>query len=116
MADTEGRKAGLMQLLRAQATQLLGEVEALTGGEMLSKDQKAMMPLDLALRDLQSYQVAEDLEAAEFAQAHKRLTEIRPQVKQVVDSMDDEQAKKYAKKAEKKVMAQTLKHREKLQA
>jgi len=30
--------------------------------------------------------------------------------------MDDEQAKKYAKKAEKKVMAQTLKHREKLQA
>lgn len=30
--------------------------------------------------------------------------------------MDEEQAKRYAKKAEKKVMAQTLKHREKLQA
>ena len=32
------RKAGLMQLLRAQATQLLGEVEALTGGDLLSKE------------------------------------------------------------------------------
>lgn len=52
MADTEGRKAGLMQMLRAQATQLLGEVEALTGGDLLSKDQKTMMPIDQALRDL----------------------------------------------------------------
>ena len=32
------QKAGLMQLLRAQATQLLGEVEALTGGDLLSKE------------------------------------------------------------------------------
>lgn len=44
-----------MQVLRAQATQLLGEVEALTGGDLLSKEQKALMPLDQALRDLQTY-------------------------------------------------------------
>ena len=69
-------KAGLMQLLRAKATQLLGEVEALTGGDLLSKEQKAIMPLDAALRDLQSYQNAEDLEQAEFEAATNRLKEI----------------------------------------
>ena len=67
-----------MQLLRAQATQLLGEVEALTGGELLTKEQKGMMPIDQALQDLQRYQTAESLEGAEFADAHKRLQEIRP--------------------------------------
>ena len=72
------QKAGLMQLLRAQATQLLGEVEALTGGDLLSKEQKAIMPLDAALRDLQSYQNAEDLEQAEFEAATNRLKEIVP--------------------------------------
>ena len=86
----ESRKAGLMQLLRAQATQLLGEVEALTGGDLLSKEQKAMMPLDATLRDLQSYQNAEDLEQAEMDEANNRLKEIVPQIKQVVASMDAE--------------------------
>ena len=71
-------KAGLMQLLRAKATQLLGEVEALTGGDLLSKEQKAMMPLDATLRDLQNYQNAEDLEQAEFDEANNRLKEIAP--------------------------------------
>ena len=52
IVEDDTRKAGLMQMMRAQATQLLGQVEALTGGEMLSKEQKAMMSLDLALRDL----------------------------------------------------------------
>ncbi len=49
MVEDQNRQAGLMQLLRAQATQLLGEVEALTGGELLTKDQKALMPIDQAL-------------------------------------------------------------------
>lgn len=115
MVEIDGRKAGLMQMMRAQATQLLGEVEALTGGEMLSKDQKAMMPLDQALRDLQTYQGAQDLDATEFSAAHARMQEMRPQVKAIIESMDVEQKKKYIKKAEKKVMAQTLIHREKLQ-
>ena len=55
MVEEQGRKAGLMQVMRAQATQLLGEVEALTGGDLLSKDQKAMIPLDQVMRDLQTY-------------------------------------------------------------
>ena len=54
-----------------------------------------MMPIDTALRDLQIYQSAEDMEQSEFATAHKRMQEIRPQVKQVVDSMDNEQKKRY---------------------
>ena len=41
-----------MQVMRAQATRLLGEVEAMTGGELLNKEQKAMMPLDEVIRDL----------------------------------------------------------------
>ena len=36
-------------------------------------------------------------------------------IAQVIAAMDDEQKKKYKKKAEKKVLAQTIKHREKLQ-
>ena len=63
---------------------------------------------------MQKYQTAESLEGSEFADAHRRLQEIRPQVKAVVESMDAEQKKKYQKKAEKKVLAQTTKHREKL--
>ena len=73
-----------------------------------------MMPLDQALRDLQTYQGAEELEAAEFSSAHQRMQEIRPQVKQVIESMDAEQKKRYVKKAEKKVQEQTYKHRDKL--
>lgn len=84
-----------MQVLRAQATQLLGQVEALTGGDLLSKDQKAMMPIDQALRDLQTYQNAEDMDQTEFSTAHQRLQEIKPQVQQVVESMDSEQKKRY---------------------
>ena len=57
----------------------------------------------------------ESLEPAEFAAEHKRLQEIKPQVKAIIESMTPEQKKKYEKKAEKKVVAQTLKHREKLQ-
>lgn len=55
------------------------------------------------------------MQGPEFAAAHKRMQEIKPQVKAVYESMDAEQKKKYEKKAEKKVLAQTLKHREKLQ-
>ena len=36
-------------MMRASATNLLGQVEALTGGELLSKEQKSMMELDQAL-------------------------------------------------------------------
>ena len=43
------------------------------------------------------------MDGPEFAAAHKRIQEIRPQVKQVVESMDNEQKKRYLKKAEKKV-------------
>ncbi len=42
----DSKKAGLMQVLRAQATQLIGQVEAFTGSDLLSKEQKAMMPSD----------------------------------------------------------------------
>lgn len=81
MVEASNKKAGLMQVMRAQATQLLGEVEALAGGDLLTADQKSMMSIDDALRDLREYQTAEQLEASEFAAAHKRLQEIKPQVK-----------------------------------
>jgi hypothetical protein len=51
----DSKKAGLLQVLRAQATRLLGEMEAMTGSDLLSKDQKALMPIDQALKDLQAY-------------------------------------------------------------
>ena len=67
--------AGLMQLLRAQATQLLGEVEGFTGGDLLSKDQKAIMPLDEVLQDLQGYQNAEEEMAKnDYEAAQKRIS------------------------------------------
>ena len=73
-----------------------------------------MMPLDQALKDLQLFQNAQKMEPEEFANAHKRMQEIGPNIKAIVETMDVEQKKKYDKKAEKKVMLQTLKHREKL--
>ena len=38
MVEASNKKAGLMQVMRAQATQLLGEVEALAGGDLLTND------------------------------------------------------------------------------
>ena len=73
-----------------------------------------MMPIDQALRDLQEYQNAEEFDQ-QFEGANARLKEIKPQVKQVVDTMSAEQKKKYEKKREKKVKAQIVRHREKLQ-
>ena len=73
-----------------------------------------MMPIDQALRDLQEYQNAEEFDQ-QFEGANARLKEIKPQVKQVVDTMSTEQKKKYEKKREKKVKAQIVRHREKLQ-
>eukprot|EP00353_Schmidingerella_taraikaensis_P018840 CAMPEP_0185605100 /NCGR_PEP_ID=MMETSP0436-20130131/3780_1 /TAXON_ID=626734 ORGANISM="Favella taraikaensis, Strain Fe Narragansett Bay" /NCGR_SAMPLE_ID=MMETSP0436 /ASSEMBLY_ACC=CAM_ASM_000390 /LENGTH=90 /DNA_ID=CAMNT_0028236171 /DNA_START=40 /DNA_END=312 /DNA_ORIENTATION=- len=90
MVEDRGRKAGLMQVMRAQATQLLGQVEAMTGGDLLTKEQKAIMPLEQAMKDLQQYQQAEAMESTEFASAHARMQEIKPQLKAVVDSMDVE--------------------------
>ena len=72
------------------------------------------MPIDQALRDLQEYQNAEEFDQ-QFEGANARLKEIKPQVKQVVDTMSAEQKKKYEKKREKKVKAQIVRHREKLQ-
>ena len=72
------------------------------------------MPIDQALRDLQEYQNAEEFDQ-QFEGANARLKEIKPQVKQVVDTMSAEQKKKYEKKREKKVKAQIIRHREKLQ-
>jgi len=54
------------------------------------------------------------MEPEEYANAQKRIQEIGPNIKAIVDTMNVEQKKKYEKKAEKKVMLQTLKHREKL--
>ena len=73
------------------------------------------MPIDQALRDLQEYQNAVEFEDQQFEGANARLKEIKPQVKQVVDTMSAEQKKKYEKKKEKKVKAQIIRHREKLQ-
>ena len=73
------------------------------------------MPIDQALRDLQEYQNAEEFEDQQFEGANARLKEIKPQVKQVIDTMSAEQKKKYEKKREKKVKAQIIRHREKLQ-
>ena len=72
------------------------------------------MPIDQALRDLQEYQNAEEFDQ-QFEEANARLKEIKPQVKQVVDTMSAEQKKMYEKKREKKVKAQIIRHREKLQ-
>lgn len=55
------------------------------------------------------------MDSQEFAAAHARLQEIGPQVKSVIASMTEDQKKRYDKKAERKVMEQTQKHRNKLQ-
>ena len=73
------------------------------------------MPIDQALRDLQEYQNTEEFEDQQYEGANARLKEIKPQVKQVIDTMSAEQKKKYEKKKEKKVKAQIIRHREKLQ-
>ena len=54
MVDNQSRIAGLMQILRAQATQLAGQCEALCNGEglTLSKEQKGDLVLEDAIKEL----------------------------------------------------------------
>ena len=78
-------------MLRLKATQLLGEVEGLTGDEILNKDQKSMMPIDETLRELQQYQSADmDMEFSAFEKAHGRINEIREVLGAIVDTMSTE--------------------------
>ena len=99
----ESKSAGLIQLLKAQATQLLGKCEALSGGDLLTKEQAGQLDLAKAIKDLQSYEDNENMDMAEFKEAHKRIQEIAPKVKEIIESLDKDQTKRYEKKAEKKV-------------
>ena len=41
----ESKLAGLIQVLRAQSSQLLGKCEALSGGDLLTKEQSSIIDL-----------------------------------------------------------------------
>ena len=58
--------AGLIQVLKAQASQLLGQCEALSGGDLLTKEQKSSIDLDQAIKDLQGFEDQEDMDSAAF--------------------------------------------------
>ena len=86
----ESKLAGLIQVLRAQASQLLGQCEALSGGDLLTKEQAGMLDLSQAIKDLQSYEDSETMSNAEFGAAHKRIQEIAPKLKEIIASLGPE--------------------------
>ena len=107
--------AGLIQVLKAQASQLLGQCEALSGGDLLTKEQKSILDFDQAIKDLQGFEDSGKMQQNEFQAAHRRMQEIAPAVKEIIASLSAEQKKKYEKKAEKKLNKTNLAHRGKLQ-
>ena len=111
----ESKLAGLIQVLRAQSSQLLGQCEALSGGDLLTKDQRDMLDLEQAVKDLQGFEDSETMDQTEFQTAHKRIQEVAPKVREIIASLSADQKKRYDKKAEKKVNKASLAHREKLQ-
>ena len=62
----ESKLAGLIQVLRAQASQLLGQCEALSGGDLLTQEQKSVINLNEAIKDLQGFEDSESMTNAEF--------------------------------------------------
>ena len=62
----ESKLAGLIQLLRSQASTLLGQCEALSGGDLLTKEQKSMINLDEAIKDLHEFEDNEEMDNAQF--------------------------------------------------
>jgi hypothetical protein len=97
--------AGLMQLMRVQATQLLSQCESLQNGEglTLSKEQKGDFSLESAIADLQKFEKNDKMSDDEFKEAHKRIQEIQTRVKQIIASLSADQKKKFDKKSEKKI-------------
>ena len=65
--------AGLIQVLKAQASQLLGQCEALSGGDLLTKEQKSILDFDQAIKDLQGFEDSGEMQQNEFQAAHRRI-------------------------------------------
>ena len=62
----ESKLAGLIQVLKAQSSQLLGKCEALSGGDLLNNDQRDIIDLESAKKDLQKFEDAETMDQSEF--------------------------------------------------
>lgn len=111
----ESKLAGLIQVLRAQSSQLLGKCEALSGGDLLTLGQCTIIDLTQARQDLQKFEDSETMDQTEFQAAHKRIQEISPKVTEIIASLSADQKKRFEKKAEKKTNKTTIAHRDKLQ-
>ena len=97
-------------MLRAQASSLLGQAEALMG---LTNDDDF---LTKAIKDLAKFEENEDLGSnePEFKKAHLRIMEIAPKIKDLVASLNSDKKEKFDRKAEKKVNRAQLNHFNKL--
>lgn len=86
-------------MLRAQASNLLGQCEALIG--LTSEDDF----LHKAIKDLQSFEANENFTVGEddFKKAHLRIMEISPKLKAWISALTPDKKDKFDKKAERKV-------------
>ena len=107
----DSKLAGLTQVLRAQASSLLGQSEALIG---LTPDDDFFQA---AIKDLQQFETNENFvtDQAAFKAAHLRIMEISPKVKSAIAALSHEKKATFDKRAEKKVNRAQVIHKEKLQ-
>lgn len=75
MVDNATRLAGLMQIMKVQASGLAGQCEALCNGEglTLTKEQKGDIVFEDAIKELQGYAEDKVMSDEEFKAAHKRI-------------------------------------------
>lgn len=91
--------AGLTQVLRAQASNQLGQAEALMG---LTKEDTF---LEAAIKDLRDFEENQNfaVDQAAFKKAHMRIMEISPKIKELIAGLNTEDKARFDKRAEKKV-------------
>ena len=66
--------AGLSQVLRAQASSMVGQFEALNGEGLLNKQQMAVIDIDKAIKDLRALENTEVMTQEQFSSASAAIS------------------------------------------
>ena len=73
-----------------------------------------MLDIEASIKVLQEIENNENMDQTQFSQAHKKVQEIMPKLKALIETLDKDQKLRFDKKAEQKVTKAQLEHHNKL--
>lgn len=73
-----------------------------------------MLDVEDSIKELKAIENNDDMDNATFSASHKKVQEIAPKLKALIESLDKDQKTRFDKKAEQKVTKAQLEHQNKL--